>query len=328
MSRDGFGEGKTVCVTGASGYIASWMVKLLLQRGYIVKASVRDPNDPRKTEHLRELPGAKERLHLFKANLLEEGAFDAIVDNCEGVFHVASPCILESDDPQAEIIEPAVNGTLNVLRSCAKSPSVKRVIYTSSISSALYSGKRLTPEAVVDETWFSDPEFCKKYKLWYPLSKTLAEDAAWKFSKDHGIDLIVTNAAVAVGPLLQPTLNGSAEFILDLINGSQTYKNLTIGWVDVRDVANAHILAFETPSASGRYFILERVAHFSEVVKILREIYPDIQLPEKCENEKRFQPVYQVSRQKTESLGLHLTPLAVSLKETVESLKDKKFVNL
>ncbi|KAM1157993.1 hypothetical protein ACFX1X_028849 [Malus domestica] len=68
-------EGKTVCVTGASGYIASWLVKLLLQKGYTVKGTVRDPNDSKKTEHLRSLDGAKERLHLFKADLLEEGSF-------------------------------------------------------------------------------------------------------------------------------------------------------------------------------------------------------------------------------------------------------------
>lgn len=94
------GEGKVVCVTGASGYIASWLVKLLLQRGYTVKATVRDPDDPRKTEHLVALDGAKERLHLFKADLLEEGSFDSVVTGCEGVFHTASPFYHNVTDPQ------------------------------------------------------------------------------------------------------------------------------------------------------------------------------------------------------------------------------------
>ncbi|KAF9596842.1 hypothetical protein IFM89_013890 [Coptis chinensis] len=107
------GAGKTVCVTGASGYIASWLVKLLLERGYTVKASVRDPNDSRKTEHLRRLPGANDRLHLFKANLVDEGCFDSIINGCEGVFHTASPCFFKAADPQTEIIDPAVKGTLN-----------------------------------------------------------------------------------------------------------------------------------------------------------------------------------------------------------------------
>ncbi|GMI78921.1 hypothetical protein like AT1G51410 [Hibiscus trionum] len=83
---------KVVCVTGASGFIASWLVNLLLQRGYTVNATVRDPNDRKKTEHLQALDGANERLHLFKAELLEEGSFDSVVEGCIGVFHTASPC--------------------------------------------------------------------------------------------------------------------------------------------------------------------------------------------------------------------------------------------
>lgn len=87
------GEGKVVCVTGGSGYIASWLVKFLLNRGYVVKATVRDPDDLKKTEHLPALAGAKERLHLFKANLVEEGSFDPVIDGCDGVFHMASPVL-------------------------------------------------------------------------------------------------------------------------------------------------------------------------------------------------------------------------------------------
>ncbi|RVW40732.1 Tetraketide alpha-pyrone reductase 1 [Vitis vinifera] len=93
-------QGKLVCVTGASGYTASWLVKLLLQRGYTVKATVRDPNYPKKTEHLLALEGATERLHLFKANLLEEGSFESVVDGCDAVFHTASPVVLIVDNPQ------------------------------------------------------------------------------------------------------------------------------------------------------------------------------------------------------------------------------------
>ncbi|KAI6685493.1 hypothetical protein NL676_031406 [Syzygium grande] len=110
------GEGKVVCVTGASGYIASWLVKLLLRRGYAVNASVRDPNDPKKVEHLLALDGAKDRLRLFKADLLEEGSFDAIVEGCVGFFHTASPFYHNVKDPQAELLDPALKGTLNVLK--------------------------------------------------------------------------------------------------------------------------------------------------------------------------------------------------------------------
>ncbi|MBA0745081.1 hypothetical protein Gogos_007672 [Gossypium gossypioides] len=336
------GEGKTVCVTGASGYIASCLVKHLLLRGYTVKASVRDPSDPRKTQHLLALEGAEERLKLFKANLLEEGSFDSGVEGCDGVFHTASPFYHDVTDPQvdefftyminplvstAELLDPAVKGTLNVLNSCANTPSVKRVVLTSSIAAVTYNGKPRTPDVVVDESWFTDPEYCKNLKLWYVVSKTIAEDSAWKFAKEKGLDMVVVNPAMVIGPLLQPTLNTSAAAVLSLIKGAQTFPNATFGWVNVKDVANAHIQAFEIPSASGRYCLVERVAHCSEVVKMLSELYPSFQLPEKCADDKPYVPTYQVSKEKAKTLGIEFTPLDVSLKETVESLKEKGFVS-
>ncbi|MFQ6619778.1 hypothetical protein Gotur_000476 [Gossypium turneri] len=322
------GAGKTVCVTGASGYIASWLVKQLLLRGYTVKASVRDPNDPRKTRHLLGLEGAEGRLKLFKADLLEQGSFDSVVEGCVGVFHTASPFYHDVLDPQAELLDPAVKGTLNVLSSCAKTPSVKRVVLTSSIAAVAYNGKPRTADVVVDENWFSDPDYCKSLKLWYVVSKTMAEDSAWKFSKEKGIDMVAINPAMVIGPLLQPTLNTSAAAILNLIKGAETFPNATFGWVNVKDVATAHIQAFEIPSASGRYCLVERVVHYSEIVNILHHLYPSLQLPQKCAGDKPYVPTYQVSKEKAKSLGIEFIPLDVSLKETVESLKEKGFVHL
>ncbi|KAL4334196.1 hypothetical protein GQ457_07G043340 [Hibiscus cannabinus] len=129
------GEGKTVCVTGASGYIASYLVKHLLLRGYTVKSSVRDPS--------------------------------AIREKHNTYLH-----------SRAELLNPAVKGTLNVLNSCANTSSVKRVILTSSIAAVTYTGKPRTPDVVVDENWFTDPEYCKSLKLWSVVSKTIAEDSA------------------------------------------------------------------------------------------------------------------------------------------------------
>ncbi|PWA59784.1 NAD-dependent epimerase/dehydratase [Artemisia annua] len=360
------GAGKTVCVTGGSGYIASWLVKFLLQRGYTVKASVRDPNDPKKTDHLLKLDGAKERLHLFKANLLEEGSFDAAVEGCEGVFHTASPFYHKVTDPQycfsrpcflivtidnrvrileiytkmltsvikrnggminamAELIDPALKGTLNVLGSCSKASTVKRVVVTSSVAAVAYNGRPRTPEVVVDETWFSDPDICKENKMWYVLSKTLAEEAAWKFAKEKGLEIVTINPAMVIGPLLQPTLNTSAEAIANLF-GAQTYPNASFGWVNVKDVANAHVQAFEIPSATGRYVLVERVAHLSEIVEILRKHYPSYKLPDKCADDKPFVPTYQVSKAKAKSLGIDYISLEQSLKETVDSLIEKNFI--
>lgn len=112
-----------------------------------------------------------------------------------------------------------------------------------------------------------------------------------------------------------------------MIPGAQTFPNASFGWINVKDVANAHIQAFELSSASGRYCLVERVAHYSEVVKILHELYPDLQLPEKCADDKPYVPIYQVSKEKAKSLGVEFIPLEASVKETVESLKEKGFVS-
>ncbi|XP_057456784.1 phenylacetaldehyde reductase-like [Lotus japonicus] len=317
--------GKLVCVTGASGYIASWIVKSLLQRGYTVRATVRDPSNSKKVEHLVKLDGAKERLHLFKADLLEEGSFDSVVDGCDGVFHTASPVRGAVKDPQVELIDPAVKGTLNVLKSCAKSPTVKRVVLTSSVAAVIFSGRPLSPEVVVDETWFSDPDICRELKRWYSLSKTLAEDAAWKFVKENKIDMVVINPCMVAGPLLPPEVNYSVEPILNLINGFP-FPNFSMGWVNVKDVAKAHIQAYEIASASGRYCLIERVVHYSEIARILGDLYPTLQISNKCEDDGPYTPTYQYSQEKVKSLGIEFTPLEISIKETVESFREKKIV--
>ncbi|PHT93896.1 hypothetical protein T459_01778 [Capsicum annuum] len=223
------------------------------------------------------------------------------------------------------MIDPALKGTLNVLGSVAKTSSVRRVVLTSSVAAVAFNGKPRTPEVVVDETWWSNPDFCRESQLWYVLSKTLAEDAAWKFVKDKTFDMVTINPAMVIGSLLQPTLNTSCAAILQLLNGAETYPNATFGWVNVKDVALAHMLAFENPSANGRYLMVESVAHYSEIVKILRELYPTMKLPEKCADDKPFPPKYQVNIEKAKQLGVVFTPLTESIKETAESLKEKNF---
>ncbi|KAL6125013.1 hypothetical protein ACLB2K_077521 [Fragaria x ananassa] len=324
-------KNSVVCVTGASGYIASWLVKLLLGRGYIVKATVRDPNDLKKTEHLLSLDGAKERLHLFKADLLDEGSFDHVVDGCDGVFHTASPVLFSSiSDPQAELINPAVKGTLNVLKSCKKFPTVKRVVLTSSIASVIMNGKPLTPDVVVDETWYSNPLIAEKNKLWYLLSKTLAEEAAWKFAEGNGIDLVSINPGFVIGPILQQAINLTVEMIQNLITGKAVPAS-NYRFIDVRDVASAHIQAFEVPSATGRYCLVSHSAHISEALEIIRELYPNLHIPERCEDGPLLlpsDPQFQVSKEKAKGLGIDFYPFEVTLQDTIESLKEKGFLNI
>ncbi|KAL5063122.1 hypothetical protein RYX36_024859 [Vicia faba] len=282
--------------------------------------------NPKKVDHLINLDGAKERLQLFKADLLEQGSFDSAIEGCDGVFHTASPVRFVVDDPQAELIDPALKGTLNVLKSCAKSTSVKRVVFTSSVAAVALNTRPKNPEVIVDETWFSDPDFCRESQLWYPLSKTLAEAAAWEFVNENKIDMVVINPTMVAGPLLQPEVNESVQPILNIINGIP-FPNNAYGWVNVKDVADAHICAYEIVSASGRYCLSEREVHLSEIAKILHDLYPTLKISDKCEDEEPYITTYQISKEKAKSLGVEFTPLEVSLKETVESFREKKIID-
>lgn len=319
------GEGKVVCVTGASGFVASWPVKLLLQRGCTVNATVRDPNrHSPKTKHFGELDGTEERLHLFKANLLEKGSFDSAVDGCDGVFHIASPVVFSSNNPQADIVDPAVKGTLNVLRSCAKVHSIKRVVLTSSIAAITQNENPTTPDVVIDETWFSSSPFCRENKKWYPLAKTLAEEAAWKFSRENGIDLVAINPGIVIGPFFHPTLNFGAEVILNLINGTQSFPS-PYRFVYIRDVAYAQIRALEVPTANGRYLLVGSVVQLYDILKFLREHYPTLLVAGKFD--AKYEPTCKVSQERAKSLGINFTPWEVGVRDTVESLKEKGFLS-
>ncbi|EEF35054.1 cinnamoyl-CoA reductase 1 isoform X1 [Ricinus communis] len=312
------GHGQTVCVTGAGGFIASWIVKLLLEKGYTVRGTVRNPDDP-KNVHLRELEGANERLTLCRADLLDFQSLRDAIMGCDGVFHTASPV---TDDPE-QMVEPAVNGTKNVIIAAAEA-KVRRVVFTSSIG-AVYMDPNRGPDVVVDESCWSDLEFCKNTKNWYCYGKAVAEQAAWEEAKEKGLDLVVVNPVLVLGPLLQPTINASIIHILKYLTGSaKTYANYVQAYVHVKDVALAHILVYETPSASGRYLCAESVLHRGEVVEILAKFFPEYPIPTKCSDEKnpRAKP-YKFSNQKLKDLGLEFTPVKQCLYETVRNLQER-----
>ncbi|KAG0558570.1 hypothetical protein KC19_10G038700 [Ceratodon purpureus] len=317
-------SGKTVCVTGASGFIASWLVKLLLDRGYTVRGTVRNAE---KSKHLLELPGASERLTLVEADLLKPGAFDSVVQGCDGVFHTASPFLYRNfTDPDAQLIEPAVKGTLNVLESCAKARP-KRVVLTSTEAAVSHTDKRIGAD-VVDESYFSDPDKCRREGDWYYLSKTLAELAAWDFAKQHNLDMVAILPVLVVGPVLQTSMNTSTEIVLELLNGTtQTITNQVVGWVGVKDVAMAHILTYEKPEAEGRYICSERMLHFGDAVALLAKLYPQYHIVAKEDGSVPRDPGYNASSEKIKKLGLTFQPLEDVLRETVASLKELKYLD-
>ncbi|XP_038905364.1 cinnamoyl-CoA reductase 1-like [Benincasa hispida] len=310
-------SGQIVCVTGAGGFIASWLVKLLLEKGYTVRGTVRYPDD-RKNAHLKELDGAEERLTLYGADLLDFESLRAAITGCDGVFHTASPV---TDDP--EKVEQAIIGTKNVIMAVAEA-KVRRVVFTSSIGT-IYMNPNRSPDTVVDESCWSDLDFCKNTKNWYCYAKTVAEQTAWAMAEEKGVDLVVVNPMLVLGPLLQQTVNASVAHIMKYLTGSvKTYVNAVQGYVHVKDVAKAHLLVYETPSAFGRYICVETMLHRGELVEILAKFFPEYPIPTKCSDQvnPKKKP-YKYSVKKLKDLGMEYIPVKECIYETVKSLQEK-----
>lgn len=266
---------KTVMVTGASGYLGSWIVKQALEAGYTVRGTVRDPDDPEKTRHLLELPGA-DRLTLHRADLLDRGAFHPVVDGADAVIHSASPFFTQHiDNAREKLVRPAVEGTRNVLTAAGATPSVRRVVLTSSVAAVMGDAREGAdhPDRRVDESCWNNVS-SERYDP-YSYSKAAAERTAWEDSACQSQwDLVVINPAFIIGPSLSRRLDATSVSLIRQL-GDGTFRSgvpaLTVGFVDVRDVAAAHIRALEVPDASGRFILAERVTTFTEMAGVLRE---------------------------------------------------------
>lgn len=267
---------QTVCVTGGTGFLGSWCVAVLLARGYKVRATMRTPS---KADFLKALPGAIERLELFQADLMAPGSFDKAVDGCEAVLHTASPFFVQGGTEEALVV-PALKGTENVLTSCHKY-NVKRVALTSSTAS-VYANFGTQPESKVwtKDDW-SDTELLRSKGIWYTLSKTLAERRAWEMSRVEGCPykLTVLNPTLIYGPQLdgQKHLNTSCADLMPFMDGStKEVRNMCKAIVDVRDVAEAHVLAIESDKGVGQRFVLIAACpHTSEVMGYIQKALPD-----------------------------------------------------
>lgn len=315
---------KSVCVTGAGGFVASWLVKLLLSKGhYAVRGTVRNPDDD-KNAHLKALEGARERLQLVRADLLDYDSVASAVAGCEGVFHVASPVPSgRSTNPEAEVIAPAVTGTLNVLKACYEA-KVKRVVMVSSISAVFNNPTWPKGKAFDEESW-SDVDLCRKSEDWYYLSKTLAEREAFAYGAKTGLDIVTICPSLVIGPLMQSTVNASSKILLNYLKGEhETVENKIRNIVDVRDVADALLLTYENPEASGRYICSSSPIKVSDMINILKTIYPTYTYPKKFV-EVEHNIIY--SSEKLQKLGWTFRPVEKTLGDSVESYRTSGILN-
>ncbi|XP_037487377.1 anthocyanidin reductase ((2S)-flavan-3-ol-forming)-like isoform X1 [Triticum dicoccoides] len=281
---------KTACVTGGSGYIASALVKMLLEKGYAVKTTVRNPDDGEKNAHLKTL-AALGPLEVFRADLNEEGSFDDAVAGCDYAFLVAAPVALMPKNPEEEVIQPAIQGTLNVMRSCVKAGTVKRVVLTS--STAAISSRPLEGDGhVLDEDSWSDVEYLRATKsgTWvrtaYPASKVLAEKAAMAFAEEKGLSLVTVCPVVVVGGAPATKVKTSVPEVLSLLSGDDDMvDNLeliekasgSIPLVHIDDVCRAEIFAAEG-ATSGRYIVCTLNTTAVALAHFLAAKYPQYEI--------------------------------------------------
>ena len=274
-------KSKPVLVTGGTGYLASWVIKMLLEEGISVNATVRDPSNIQKVEYLKAMAEASSgKLKLFKSDLLDKGSFDEPMQDCELVIHTASPFFVTGiKNSEEELIRPAREGTRNVLESAKRTPTVKRVVLTSSVV-AIYGDNEdiaMAPGGIFTEKEWNVTSSAEHQP--YSYSKTIAEKEAWAIAKDQDQwDLLTINPGWILGPSLSKRKDSmSINTMVQLGDGAfkTGVPEVISGIVDVRDVASAHIKAGYTPEASGRHIVVSGEAALLDISNILRKQFGD-----------------------------------------------------
>ncbi|KAI8025073.1 hypothetical protein LOK49_LG02G00603 [Camellia lanceoleosa] len=215
MEGGGGGDKGTVCVTGGTGYIASWLIMNLLQQ-----------EKKKDLSYLTALLGASKNLQIINAGLNKPDTLSAAISGCSGVFHLAHPIDLGGLESDEVITKRSLEGTLGILQSCVDSKTVKRVVYTSSAATVMFRG---TDQGLMDERYWTDVEFYKEKKLMlssYVISKTKTEMAVLEFADKHGLDVVSVIPSLVVGPFICPNLPSlvfmAMAMIFDKIEGFKT----------------------------------------------------------------------------------------------------------
>ena len=259
-----------VLVTGGTGFIGLHCVQQLLDAGYEVRTSIR--TESRKEEVMEAMhkhSSHPERLEIVIADLLKDDGWNEAVNGCRYVLHVASPFFLKTPDHEDDLIKPAVEGTLRVLNACREN-DVEKVVLTSSVAAIGYGhGKDKT---TIDETDWSKTDGDISA---YAKSKTLAEKAAWDFmdklSDDDKFELTVINPVAVTGPMLTSDIGSSNDMLIKMTDGSMpACPKIQMGFVDVRDVAKAHIYSMTSEKTNGERLIAsQKDMYFVEVGRLL-----------------------------------------------------------
>ncbi len=259
-----------VLVTGASGFIALHCIDQLLKAGYTVRGTLRTMS--RESDVRDALSESSDALEFAYTDLMEDEGWNEAAQGCDYVLHIASPVPLTEPKHEDELILPARDGKLRVLRACREA-GVKRVVMTSS-SVVMMAGHEAHKGHTFSETDWADAD--DKHVAAYPKSKIIAERVAWDFvNAEEGPELSVINPGAVLGPLLSPTFSITGNIIRQLmIKDMPAVPRFGINMIDVRDIAEAHIIAMTHPEAAGqRYLCCSDHIWLSEIANILSEKY-------------------------------------------------------
>jgi nucleoside-diphosphate-sugar epimerase len=266
------GPGTRVLVSGANGYIATWLVRILLEQGYAVRGTVRSLEKNLFLGDLFKSYGEKFELVVVE-DIVKEEAFDEAVKGIDAIIHAASPLRFDVEEPK-DFIEPAVNGTLSILKRAIKAPNIKRIVIVASTGCVFRTSSQ--PVVLSEKDW-NDQAIEQVERLGreastsdkYAASKTLAEKAAWTFYREHQAqinwDLVVINPSYVFGPTLNPVsspsgLGASLALWYDAVVDPKGLKahlsEPSKSWIDVRDLAVTLAKSLVVPEAGGERILV------------------------------------------------------------------------
>lgn len=330
---------QTILVTGASGFVAAHILDTFLSKGYKIRGTVRSESS---IEAIKKAhPQYHDKLSFVVVpDIQDPRAFDEAVQGVNGIIHSASPFVLQAEDNTREILEPAINGTLSVLKAAAavNNPNLKRVVVTSSFASILDVDQGYRPDYTYSEKDWNPATFEAAAKHpnggWaYCASKALAERAAWDFIEKEKPTFSLSTICPPwiIGPNINTItslnrLNESTQIIYNLINGSLSAPPATdfAGYADVRDVANAHLLAYETPAAEGQRFLIAAGNwSYQTACDIIRAEFPELKdkVPVGTPGAGAKEEVYRLDNSKARTvLGLKFRPVKETVTDCVRTL--------